>query len=142
MPRPRKKASQRVPGTASEANRGRDTRLIPQTQAELLDLRGDPDASRRFREAGGAGYISRLPHVDALLGGAMVIAMRQLKRLEEASADRKLDPGEARDFKNIVDSVTKLIREQREQQKQEALEDMDTETLMKQAKEAVVVLGG
>jgi len=71
----------------------------------------------------------------------MAIAWEELKKLKEAAISRKLDPSEERHYRYLVDSIVKLTREQREQQKQEALEEMDADTLIEQSLEALKVLG-
>lgn len=133
----RKKDFQRRPGGGNAATKAADTFPIPRSRLELEDLRGDPEKVRRFKASAGTPLVSRKPHVEALIGGAMFVAWEELKHLKEIAATRKLDPEEERQYRYLVESIVKLTREQREQQKAEAIEEMDQESLMEQAKLAL-----
>jgi len=127
---------QALPGEAGEAA------LIPVSRLQLDDVRGDPSKASRFRDAGGVGSISRKPRIEALLGTAQAIAWAQLDPLyQKLKRGEALSSPEAQLYHKLVDDIAKLVREERAQQKHEAVEDLDQATLAEKSIEALRVLG-
>lgn len=132
---------QRQPGAPTRETAGAMTELIPVSRLRLEDVRGDPNRAREFREAG-IGSISRKPRIEALLATAQAVAWAQLNPLYQKLEDGEtLLRSEEQLFHKLVDSITKLVREERAQQRHEAIEDLDQATLAEKAIEALTVLG-
>lgn len=131
---------QRVVGIAEDYQRAEASTQLPQTVVEAELLRGDPDKGKRFRKAGGAGSLTRKPHLDALLGSAYVTAWEELARLRDFALERQLTNDEIRRYTQLVDSLAKLARTEKESAPAEDLESMDREELMSLAKEAMKAL--
>lgn len=134
---------QRRAGFANDYERAEDARRLPQRSLDAETVEGDPERNKRFKKSGGAGPISRKPHVDVLFSSSYVTAWAELKKLQDKAED-EFGPGlteeEFRRYVKLVDAVTKLVREEREQQKQEQYDSMTPEELIALAEEAKEVL--
>jgi signal transduction histidine kinase len=126
----------RVPGGDSDYTKAAEASILPRNQVEAADLQGDTDKVRRFRATGKVGPISRKPHVAALLGSAYVTLWEELNRLERVALARPLEDMELRRYSKLVEALSRLAKEEREQQRHEKLEDIDLEELLEAAEEA------
>lgn len=131
---------QRAPGFDGDYTKAEKSRALPSSSLSPEDMSENADLGPRFRRGG--PIISRRPHVEALLTNSMAVAMHELNLLmQKVKAGMKLDPAEERHYHKLVDSIGKLVREEREQRKHEKLEDMDPDTLEAKYIEAGRVLG-
>lgn len=124
---------QRLPG---------DSIAIPKSQFEATDMKVDMERRRRFVKAGGP-QLSRRPHIEQMLGGAMAVAQHQLNGyLTKIAQGEELNPAEARIFFQLVDAIKKLTGEEREQRKFEGLSDMPEDEFKNLREHAAKVLAG
>lgn len=114
---------------------------LPRSRLELQELPGDRDRAARFR-ANAGGSISRRPHIESLLGGALVVAMHQLNfLLDRVKGGEKLSLEQEREFHKLSETITKLTRAEREQRKAEGIDEMDLESAKAKLPEALEALG-
>ena len=114
---------------------------LPRSALVVEELSDGPGRAAAFRASAG-GSISRRPHIESMLGSAMAIAMHELNFLMgKVKAGMKLEPDEERAFHKLVDSVGKLVREEREQRKAEGLDELDREDVMERLPDALAAMG-
>lgn len=81
------------------------------------------------------------PHINELLDASYRITQHELQALlEKQRAGQVLTSGEVLKFKNLTDSLTKLAREEREQEAKDDPALLETEELLRRAREAHEVL--
>lgn len=81
------------------------------------------------------------PHINELLDASYQITQHELQALlEKQRAGQALTSGEILKFKNLTDSLTKLAREEREQEAKDDPALLETEELLRRAREAHEVL--
>lgn len=74
------------------------------------------------------------PHIDVLLTDAYIVINRELAGLRRKVTDGEpLSESESRKLSNLTASLVKLAAEEREQQKQDRIEDLDDKELLAQA---------
>lgn len=138
--KPEKGHFQRAPG-GKNGNFGALT-VLPTNEVSQQDVLGDEERARKFATAKEA-VISRKPHLDEELKSAHIISFLVLKRIEETArrTNGDLSDEDMRAFVRIAGEVLpKIIREEREIQKAEKLEDMDEAEFLRLADEARRVL--
>lgn len=88
------------------------------------------------------GFV-RKPHLDGMLADAYTILSSQLSELRhKAEEGAQLDREETRNFSTLVEALTRLAKEEREQRAADRLEELSDEELLAAAETAKKVLGG
>lgn len=112
---------QRKPGFANDYEKAHDAELLPRSEIVAEDLEDRTTIAVAAVREEGVGAISRKPHVQSLLGSAMITAQLELERLRKILTEehRELEPHERTHYHKLVDSVAKLVREGRAQEEHE-----------------------
>lgn len=112
--------------------------------AKLERLEQSREHLEEVRKHGQIGHFQTRPHAGVMLGNMYTAMMAELSRLKEASLHRTLDATEFKRMIDIANSLPKVMREEREQnkQEQEELDHLSKEDLAKQLREYAEELEG
>lgn len=107
----------------------------PAITSELI--RGKPHMTRAelLARGGLAPGLVKKPHIDTMLTMAYVTAAEELRRLHKISAEDGLTAVQTGQFEKLINAVTKLAKEEREQVRQDRIDEMTDEELEKMYQE-------
>lgn len=93
------------------------------------------------REGFTPGLVKK-PHIDTMLGDAYIVIHRELAALRKKVMDGDtLSESESRKMGNLTSQLVKLAAEEREQAKQDKLDEMSDKELVDEAKAAIGIIG-
>ncbi len=112
--------------------------------AQLERLEESREHLERVRREGQIGHFQTRPHAGAILSDMYAALWAELARLRQFSLERPL---EAHEFKRMIDlgnTIPKIMREEREQnkQEQEELDHMSREDMAKELRQLAHELEG
>lgn len=81
------------------------------------------------------------PHIDVMLADAYIVINRELSALRaKVIQGETLSESESRKMANLTNQLVKLAAEEREQQKQDRLDEMSDKELLQAAKDAIGIM--
>lgn len=89
-----------------------------------------------------APSLVKKPHINVMLADAYIVINRELASLRaKVLQGDTLSESESRKMANLTNQLVKLAAEEREQQKQDRLDDLSDKELLEQATAAMDLLG-